>query len=169
MDPVPTLLSLVDEREMRPPVATIGCAATAADLGQRVVRASLVRVADTVAIALLERHARLKAATALVESQAVMRRLATETIATMALGQLAVRVRLTALRVATEAAAEIKVAATVHHEERVPAVQVASAAAAAAAVVQQVVGDLVQILEAGAEANTRRLGLKRRQNVALLK
>ncbi|MCX6539993.1 MAG: hypothetical protein NTX77_00105 [Actinobacteria bacterium] len=60
-------------------------------------------------------------------------------------------------------------AATVHHEERVPAVQVASAAAAAAAVVQQVVGDLVQILEAGAEANTRRLGLKRRQNVALLK
>ena len=152
---------------MRPPVATIGCAATAADLGQRVVRASLVREADTEAIALLERHARLKAATAPVASQAVMRRLATETIATMALGQLAVGVRLTALRVATEAAAEIKVAATDHHGAAVPAAQVASAAAAA--VVQQVVGDLVPILEAGAEANTRRLGLKRRPNVALLK
>lgn len=151
---------------MRRRVVTIGCAAMAAALDQQVAQASPVREADTEAIAQLVRHARLKVAMARVESQAVIRRLATETIATMALAQLAERVRRTARQVATETAVEIKVAATVHHEERVPAVQVASAAAA---VVQQVVGDLVPIREADAEANTRRPDHKQRPSVARLK
>lgn len=166
MDPVQTQLSQVDAKAMRRRVVTIGCAVMAAELDQRAVRASPVRVAEIETIAQLERHARPKAATALVESQAVIRRLATETIATMALAQLAAHVRRTAVQIATEAAAEIKVAATEHNGAAVQAVLVASAAAA---VVQQVVGDLVPTREVDAGANTRRLGLKRRPNVALPK
>lgn len=166
MDPVQTQVSQVDAKETRRRVVTIGYAAMAAEFDRRVVQASPDLVADIATIAQLVLHDRLKAATAPVGSQVAVRRLATATIATMALAQVAARVRQTAVQAATEVAAEIKVAAMELHAAAVQAVQVALAAEV---VVHQLVGDLVPTHEVGVGANTRRRGLKRRLSAALLK
>ncbi len=166
MDRVQTQLSQVDAKAMRRRVATIGCAAMAAERDQRVVRASLVLVADTETIAQLVRRGRLKGAMERVGSQVVIRQLDTATIAMMGPVQQVARDHRMAAQIATVAAAETKVAAMERHGAAVQAVQVALAAVA---VVQRVVGALVPTREVDAGANTRRLVLKRRPSVALLK
>jgi hypothetical protein len=92
-------------------------------------RAKLVRVADTETIAQLGRHVRLRVATAPVVSQAVTRRLDTETIAMMGPVRQVAHVPRMAALVATEAAAAIRAAATERHAVAVLVVQVVLAAA----------------------------------------
>lgn len=129
MDRVQTQLSQVDAKAMRQRVATIGCAAMAAERDQRVVRAS-VRVADTVTIAQLVRRGRLKGAMERVGSQVVTRQLDTATIAMMGPVQQVTRDHRMAAQIATVAAAETEVAAMERHGAAVQAVQVALAAVA---------------------------------------